>query len=293
MIGSDVVDVVIGILFIFLVFSLVVSGVNEAVTRLFAWRSRHLWRALRQLLDGERGGVASDERPTGADATSQKWTDKLYAHPLILQLEGRLATSRSRLSNIPAPDFSRAMLDLLVPEADGQVTTEQVQEALRDLPDGPLKESLLPLVKTAGGQLADLQQEIGDWFDSRMEALSRTYKRHVKWVLVAVGIAVALAFNVDAIGAAQRLYRDEALRTAVADQATSVVAACEDEGDVTACTREEVGKVDSAIRLPVGWPDPDGVGWVQGLGWLVAGVALGQGAPFWFDVLRKAGRLRS
>jgi hypothetical protein len=293
MIGSNVVDVVVGILFVFLVFSLVVSGVNEAITRLIAWRSRHLWRALRQLLDGEGEDLMADQRPSGADPESAKWTERLYAHPLILQLEGRIPTAKSRLSNIPTPDFSRAFIDLLVPDGQGDVTVGQVRTALQGLPEGPLKGSLLALVNSAGERVADLQQDIGDWFDSRMEALSRSYRRHVKWVLVGIGIIVALSFNVDAIGAAQRLYRDEALRTAVADQATSVVATCEEEADVAACTREQVGKVDTAIRLPVGWPDPDGINWLQGFGWLIAGIALGQGAPFWFDMLRKAGRLRS
>jgi hypothetical protein len=297
MFGSSVVDVVVGVLFVFLVFSLVVSGVNEVMTRALASRSRHLWRDLRQLLDGDRTTLAKDQRPRGADPRSDKWAERLYAHPLIGQLEGWLVTSRSqarsRLSNIPASDFSRAMLDLLVPDTDGEISAEKIEAAVHGLPSGPLRDALLPLVRTTEKQVADLRREIGDWFDSRMEALSRAYKHHVKWVLVGIGIIVALVFNVDAIGAAQRLYRDEALRTAVADQASAVVAACEGQPDITTCTRDEVGKVDTAIRLPVGWPDPDGIGWIQGLGWLVAGIALGQGAPFWFDLLRKTGRLRS
>ena len=39
-----------------------------------------------------------------------------------------------------------------------------------------------------------------------MEILSNVYKHHVKWLLVGVGLVVALTFNVDAIGAAKQLY---------------------------------------------------------------------------------------
>jgi hypothetical protein len=300
MVGSSVVDMVVGVLFVFLVFSLVVSGVNEVITRLFAWRSRHLWRSLWQLLDGEEKKGTADPRPGRVDPTSARWTERLYAHTLIQQLEGWTPTGRSRLSNIPASDFSRAVLDLV---SEDEVTTDGVRAALigpRDAPETetprastPLEESLRALARSAGARVEDLLGDIEDWFDARMEALSKSYKSHVKWVLVAVGIVVAVVFNVDAVGASQRLYRDEALRTAVADQATAVVAACEGQADVSACTRERVAKVDAAIRLPVGWPDPDGITWVQGLGWLIAGIALGQGAPFWFDVLRRAGKLRS
>jgi hypothetical protein len=126
-----------------------------------------------------------------------------------------------------------------------------------------------------------------------MEALSRTYRRHAKWLLLVMGLFVAVTFNVDAIEAGQRLYRDEALRSAVAQQADAVVENCQDATDVTACTRKQAAEVDQAIRLPVGWPDSGGIDGLQVLGWLIAGVALGQGAPFWFDLLRKARELRS
>jgi hypothetical protein len=48
-------------LFVFLVFSLVVSGINEGITRVLASRSRQLWRAVRELLDGRAG--TGDQRP--------------------------------------------------------------------------------------------------------------------------------------------------------------------------------------------------------------------------------------
>jgi hypothetical protein len=63
LLGSGLLDVVLGLIFLFLIFSLVVSGVNEAATRVLAWRSRHLWRALRELLEGEALSTVKDQRP--------------------------------------------------------------------------------------------------------------------------------------------------------------------------------------------------------------------------------------
>ena len=62
----------------------------------------------------------------------------------------------------------------------------------------------------------------------------------------------------------QRLYRDDALRTAVSQEAISVVQGCESEADPSACARERVQAIDPAIRLPVGWPDEDGIDAIQG-----------------------------
>ncbi|HEY3210243.1 MAG TPA: hypothetical protein VGL18_10705 [Actinomycetota bacterium] len=292
MIGSGVLDLVIGMFFVFLVFGLAVSGVNEAITRALEWRSRHLWRALRKLLDGKSDAVG-DQRPTVTATSVQSWTDRLYAHPLVRQLEGRVPTSRSRLSRIPSTDFARAMIDLVAPDGAGATTVDQLRKGATELPvSSPIRAPLLAIISEAGDRLDHARQGIEDWFNGRMEALSRRYKRNTRWLLVVVGLVVALAFNVDAIGAAERLYRDEALRNAVAQQAASVVDACKGSANVASCTKTEVGKVDKSIRLPVGWPDPDGVGPLQLLGWLIAAVALGQGAPFWFDLLRKASKLR-
>lgn len=59
MFGSVVIDLVIALALIFLVFSLVTSGLRELVAKLLQTRSKELWRALRSLLDDP---VTSDLR---------------------------------------------------------------------------------------------------------------------------------------------------------------------------------------------------------------------------------------
>jgi hypothetical protein len=294
MFGSGMVDVVVGMLFVFLVFSLVVSGINEGITRVLASRSRQLWRAVRELLDGGTGkGDPRPEKGAAADADSPL-AIKLYAHPSIHQLETAVRDRHSRMSHIPSTEFSRGLIDVLVPEGEGTTTVQQVRDRLRDLPDF-LKKPLLPIASEAGEDFDKFRQGIGEWFDTRMSALSAAYRRKTKWLLFVLGLIVAVILNVDAIDAAQRLYRDQALRTAVAQQAVDVATQCQaEQGDVEECTRDAVGSLDGSVQLPVGWTGKtiSDVDTWQIAGWLLAAVALGQGAPFWFDLLRKAGRLR-
>jgi hypothetical protein len=296
MFNSGILDLVIGMMFVFLIFSLLVSGANEAIMRALAWRSRHLWRALRELLDGQSPTLTKDQRPSTATsaAPTSSWTDRLYAHPLITGFEGRLPTARSRLSHIPTPDFAKALVDLIVPDADGKTSVDEVRAKVSAMPDdSPIKKPLLAILISADGKMDRLVDGIGSWFDARMDHLSARYKRHVKLVLVALGLVVAISFNVDAIGAAHRLYRDTALRSAVAQQATALVETCNGKPDEAACARTETAKVDQSLTLPVGWAGAGPVDPLRVFGWLIAGIALGQGAPFWFDLLRRAGKLRS
>jgi hypothetical protein len=298
MVGSGVIDFVIGMLFVFLVFSLVVSGINEAITRLLASRSRQLWRSLKELLDG--GAADGDQRPRKDVAATKDspLSTRLYVSPFISQLEIAVRDQRSRLSHIPSTAFSRGLIDALDSERDGVPSVDRLLSILRGLPEGsPIKKPLLTIANEAGASIDTLRRDIGEWFDNRMEALSAIYRKKTKWFLLLLGLIVAVSLNVDAIGAAKQFYRDEALRSAVAQQAVTVAATCQEKDvpDVEECTRNAVSDVDGSIQLPVGWNGmtlSDVNGW-QVLGWLLAAVALGQGAPFWFDLLRKTGRLRS
>jgi hypothetical protein len=291
MFGAQAVDLVVGMLFIFLVFSLVVSGINEGIARMLASRSRELWRSLKELLDG--GAGRGDQRPrtdVQVDETSPL-SLRLYAHPLIKQLETAVRDKHSRLSRIPPTDFARGLIDVVVP---GDITSVAAFEhAIQKLPPG-LKAPLHTVAQEVGEDVEKLRRGVGEWFDARMSTLSASYRKRTKWALFVIGLVVAAILNVDAIDAAQRLYRDEVLRTAVAEQAVGVASECQDEQDIETCTREAVEDLDGAVRLPVGWTDRtlSDIDALQVAGWLIAGIALSQGAPFWYDLLRKATGLR-
>jgi hypothetical protein len=297
---SSLLDLVIGLLFTFMIFSLIASGVYETGARIFATRPRTLWKALRRLLDPDDDG--GDRRPLVDAPADDSLTELLYAHPLIRQLEGRRHTDqfkRSRISHIPNTDFARALIDLIAPAGEDGTTLEDLRNNLRSselLPEG-LKRSLLALVADAHGSLDQARSDIGDWFDARMSAVSRYYKRNTRYVMAAIGVAVAIGFNVDAIGVASSLHEDDVLRAALSAQATAVVESCQteagDAGAVSSCIQTRLEDTGAAGDLPVGWPsDRRDFDLGSVLGWLIAGVAIGQGAPFWFDLLRRAGGVR-
>ncbi len=301
---SGTLDVVIGLLFIFMVFSLVVSGIYESGARLLESRSRLLWRSLRQLLDGDTAG-GFDRRPDLGTEAGTELTDKLYAHPIIQSLEEPRKTgdlfTKTRLSHIPPTDFGRALIDVLLPAGTNATSVDAVRAAVNDSEiDDSVKRSILPIASDAAASLDNVREEVGKWFDSRMAFASQIYKRNTRWIMVVLGFAVAAGFNVSVIDAAEELYRDDALRAVVAEQAVSVVEACSPEKDqpvdqdaVSECARAEVDKIDQGLILPIGWTEGrnDIDGW-HILGWLVAAIALAQGAPFWFDLLRKTSSVR-
>ena len=92
--------------------------------------------------------------------------------------------------------------------------------------------------------------------------------------------------NVDAIAVTKRLYLDKPVRDAVVQQATTYTAAHPDSARTIAALQ---ARLDS-LPLPIGWPrpSPQGLEYITMiLGWLITGLAVSLGAPFWFDLLNK------
>lgn len=315
---STLLDVVIGLAFIFTIFSLLASGAYEVGARALATRSKHLWSALHDLLDGgptamnawgrAKGVVSGDQRPT-VGSGGDRWTDRLYENPLVRKLDDTLTFEKARLSHIDAEDFSRAILDEVWKKATeaADAPPADIGEAIaivKNLPGAsPFLDDLQIIARQLGNDVDRVKTEVSRWFDSRMDAVSKAYRKNSRWWLFIIGLLVAGVFNVDAINATAELYNDEALRQAVATQAAAVVAECQstDDSDAKApvsdpgvieCIDTEVGKVANALSLPVGHEGGFKITGLGLLGWIVAAAALAQGAPFWFDTLSRLSGLK-
>ena len=185
--------------------------------------------------------------------------------------------------------------------------------------------SALSVKDESGHALAPLMQTgLASWFDDVMDRSSGEYKRKAsKWALL-FGTILAFAFNVDSIEIATRMWREPTLRQVIVAQAENYQSA-----EAQTSLNEFVGQVNQ-LGIPVGWttvPAADGqsCGWTPGLavypaiwtdnscrillnlprmddgwGWLlkffgliISGVAAAQGAPFWFDMLKRLINIRS
>jgi hypothetical protein len=304
MVAGAVVDVAIGLVLIFFVFSVAVSGLYEGVAKVLAWRAKSLWAALHVLMQpdadakqtkpGQRlvnGTPVGDQRPkVGATVADRSAVAALYAHPLVGRLEQRARDKRTRIDRIEPSNFARALIDVLVPDAGGTTSVDTWMAKLEADPEVPemLKQQLVPLVREANDDFVTLRTNIETWFDGQMSRLTRGYRRRARYFTLAFGLVVAVACNVDAIDATRRLYRDDVTRAALVSEADAIADGCADKvGDELATCLEEAGDdVSRGAALPVGWTNAD-LGVLSVLGWLIAGIAIAQGAPFWYDILKR------
>lgn len=220
-------DIAIGLITIFLLFSIVVSGVNEWFAQIFARRGYYLRLGLQRLIN---------------DDTVY---NRILHHPLIGSLYQERAAKGKPPSYIAPENFAMAIADVLlmrarVPKAEGddrfgpQLTVEALRSSLQSpaLMGSPIADALRPIIDRAGNNLELALQGIQSWFNAAMDRVSGWYKTRTHKMLFVVGLAVAALCNVDAIEIATTLNQSPALRGSLFDIAKS------------AATTGKVGSVD-------------------------------------------------
>ncbi len=302
MFGMQILDVAIGLIFIFLLLSLVVTAANELIASWLKRRSATLWSGVVQLLGSEEDAGRVYSHPLVAGITQQGWFRKY---------RGRLPFKK-RPSYIPSRVFALALIDTLAPAPAGD-SLDKVRAVLaarlKAGPDDRLARSLSVLLEDARGEIEGFRRNIEGWFDTSMERVSGWYKRRTQWILLATAAAVTVWSNADAIQIANVLWRDSVLRPALAAQAEQFAAQGAGETAPDVGLRQSMARVQS-LAIPLGWRDPSRPGdprepapgnlkeWGAALGahllgWLLTTLAVSLGAPFWFDMLNKVVTIRA
>jgi hypothetical protein len=281
MLGLPLLDVVIGLVFIYLLLSLIVTAAGELVASWLKRRPATLWRGIVSLLGDESAA------------------EELYSHPLIKGLTGtswfekyrKGLPFRQRPSYIPSRTFALALLDSLSPLTAGGRTSNHLRAALAlrlsaDAND-PLAKSISVLLDDAAGDIEKLKTNLETWFNNGMDRVTGWYKRRTQYILLVISMAVTVWINADTLVLAKALIVDSSTRTALVDQAQQTVT------DNRVPTAKESITTLGGISLPLGWQDvKDAADWRKQFrehffGWLLTALAVSMGAPFWFDLLGK------
>ena len=295
LLGSTTLDVVVGLVFVYLLLAIICTTMNEWIAGIFNTRSTTLQAAIKQLLD---------RQPGDKDSGELNWfLQQFYNHPLISAIT-RPGKRDSHPAYIAPRMFATAVMDIVTPQKPGVIAFHDLETGIGNLPDGEVKQALLALIQTCNGDLNQAQRNIQAWYDDTMQRVSGWYKRRTQLWTVLVATFLTLAANADTLQIAKTLWREPTLRALVVEQAKNRTAT--DAGPGAADTnhppkpaiqpvvKDEVntlGEVmgwthQSLLTTPAGWAD-------RVLGWFLSIVAISLGAPFWFDLLNKFMRIRN
>jgi len=291
--GLPVLDLAIGLAFIFFLLAVLTSALQELIAAFFGLRARTLEEGLRSML-----GCESD-RTVVASFYKHPLIDTLYRGTVGADDLGKGGLRRTKGPSYVSPRaFATFLIDTLTP-TDGAGSLKDLTASIETLPK-PLQERLAPLVRAAGDDIDAFRRSVEAWYDDVMARVSGWYKRKTQLTLLVIGAGLVLALNANTLTIADQLWSDEATRAAVVQQADQ--AASQPQGtDPRARLKTAADDVESVVQLgaPLGWsgeakPKWSGGSWATTVGgWLLTILAISLGAPFWFDALGRLSRLRS
>ena len=311
MLGA-ILDVAVALVFVFGLFSLIVSALNEIWLSFMDKRADFLIEGLAELLqDPDRKPVKhwnwfQTKRPSPAVA-------KLCDHGLINALA---RTKKGIPSYIATESFVPALLDLIRPANPAtDRTLADFRESIDKISNAHLKQSLTAILDGAANDLEKFKAGISAWYDRTMDRVSGWYKRYVQLWLLYLALGLSVGANVDTIHIVHELSLDPQLREALVKEATayaqkqtqeSTAPAPSDAAGLSHLLTKSQEKLTTLyqLRLPIGWDMQQRAyfydqhtRWNHVLtaivGWFITALAASLGAPFWFDILQRFVNIRA
>ena len=245
MFGSVVLDVAIGMAFVYLLLSLIASVVQEMLSAFMQLRSANLEKGLRSLFSGDS---LSAEKDLVDCIYDHGLVRGLYSDPLMdsnmVQSRFRRTMNAVRLlsrrligispdkpltiaanplllpSYIPSRTFALALIDVLNANKEkGEEAMASITKALSEhnwmFRDNKAGQALLTLAIDAKGDVVAFQRNLEQWYNDAMDRVSGWYKRYTQRVLVVLGLLLAIVFNVNSVRVARTLWLDRDARQAM------------------------------------------------------------------------------
>jgi hypothetical protein len=232
------------------------------------------------------------------------------------------------LKNKDAPRGKDAFADLRRGIAALSVISPEVNQTLN-----ALLLNLEEYVGEHESKLAKARQNVEEWFDDSMDRVSGTFKRYSQMMALIIGFVIALILNVDSIDLTLYLWREPTVRQVLAENAASFELPGDEMETNPEEALRSFRQQFAGLSLPVGWGINRSEGTalsdancqlfpsvgqsfgipvvgtpfcvippqatnqnnlaVKLLGIVITALAARQGAPFWFDILKRVVNLRA
>lgn len=306
MFGSSAIGVAIGLVFVYLLMSMLCSMIREVIAGLLNSRARHLEAAIGRM-------IADDEL-----------RDQFFEHPMIKSLHmGHGGKHSHKPDFIPPKTFSMALLDVVkrqtqaTASADNATTSEapappitfdEIRNTIDKLPPKMqnIKTALQTLADSSEQRVDSIHSNVEEWFDTSMSSLSVWYQRRAQQFLFLIALCLSFGFHVDSIEIAEQFWEDSTLRESVVAAATEYTKEHKEASSNPEDLRQTLSQL-TDLKLPIGWgrqvidwtpgvePEESDVsdhrdrksGWLMLVGLFITAAACSVGSPFWFSVLKR------
>ncbi len=206
MTGIVVLDIVIGLVFIYALYSLLITTIMEFIALVFQLRAKNLKRALRRMLD---------------DGSIKVFYDNFVDSPLIKNLSSNRFSWFFNINTFPSyispKTFSKTLTYLLFKTKSGgeqdtasKTLTDKISSQLSsdELKDKETAKYISFLLLEANGNMEEFIKSLEEWFDSTMERCVGWYKKNLAFLTLGVAFILSMLFNIDTLQFIDQLSKD-------------------------------------------------------------------------------------
>lgn len=322
MFGSSILEAGIGLVFVYLLLSLVYTTATEMIAALTKLRAKILEKGIRNLLD---------------DSSGKSLVKEIYKHPLI---KGLYRDEKRKPSYIPSKTFALVLMNIAIPDGFSRLKTmDEILQAIQktDKINEHVKKALLVMIDEAASnhdkELSNQQKILKGlevWYNQSMERVTGWYKRKTQVIAFILAVFFTFILNVDTISISKSLLNDSAMRASlvaaardIASKPSASLPSAYDSLKATDKSTNGAGqqipdknweesydrlkkqiKEIQKIGIPVGWYilfSEDSYSKMRKVWWWLTKffglfltiLATSIGAPFWFDLLKRITAIRS
>jgi hypothetical protein len=329
MTGNVALDVVIGLVFVFTLYSLLTTTIVELISTYLQFRARNLAIAIKRMLDD--------------DNEKEVFSGLFFKQPMIKYMASGYLKIFNKPSYLQARNFSQALIQVLKDGSDKDMDPiSRIRTTLIAYENTETGKFLLSLLDDADNKIEKFKSLVEQWFDDTMERVTGWYIRRLAVVTFIVGLVIATIFNADTFQVAGFLSKDPKAREQYVQLAgnminnTSIINPAYDTtlrgrllqdsslirkfkndpvalkkfvsdsvyNKVTDAQKVLLTRIDTLYSISqksqniLSFKRTKGKGfiydnWLNFAGCLITAIALSLGAPFWFDLLNKLVQLRN
>ncbi|MBO9204292.1 MULTISPECIES: hypothetical protein [Niastella] len=232
MFDNVAINVVIGLIFVYLLYSLFVTILGEMLAARLGFRQRMLRVCIERMLnDGyyDQGATRWEKFRNWLAALflyerndfKYSVAGRFYASPSIKYLSKNKKTHAMSFRNgkpsyITSDTFAITMIHLLRSKGQGRTDMDRIDFALQNNTLHFQQETLTnirAMAKDAGGDVNAFGDQLRKWFVEANDQASGWYKRFLTRISIVLGLIIAMIFNVDSIRIAKTLSKDRDART--------------------------------------------------------------------------------
>jgi hypothetical protein len=235
MVFPDSIEVAAGLVFVYLIMSVLTTMAREAYEGFVKSRPKHLERGLIELLCDESHQKGTQKKDIAKSSNERLAILKdFYEHPLIMSLfRGSYVLPGKRTfwqgkklpSYIPSSHFAYVVLDILS-DRSGQATSgafnpDDILAASRNLPNKRMGKIVQFAINNSGGDIDKARQFLESWFNATMDRASGWYKHETQTIVFWSSLIMCIIFNINTVVIAESLYRDPTIRKVAVASAES------------------------------------------------------------------------